>query len=178
MIIETYVTCAQRFMRKAYEKQREEQIFGHDDYDKVTYRGEKVLWPIILFQVNALRHFASFQPTTKEQQSNLYRLESCIEDSLLETDPLIGQQCIEWLNGPTPLTTDYHTLYLSEVVDEFVSGAGGKRRFKKLPKLLGSCYIISPEYRAFCDSIEARAKELGCTVHELHDFSETPEFKW
>lgn len=165
-------------IRKAYEKQRDEKNFGYDDYDSVTYRGGKILWPIILFQVKALRDFAAFQPTTKEQQANLYRLEYCLEKSLTEIDPKIGQQCIDWLNGPSPLVKNYYTLFLSHAAKEYAIGSTGKARFKKLPAILRSLYPLSDEYTLFAKSLEAQAIELECDPKDLHDFSDDGEVKW
>ena len=165
-------------IRHAYQRDREEREFGNDEYDKVIYRGEKVLWPVILFQVNALRYCAAFQPTTKEQQANLYRLASCLENSLKDVDPVIGAQCIEWLNSPSPITKDYYPLYVNEASRNYIIGPAGKSRFKKLPKILHSLHPLSEEYREFASDLEGIAKEKGCSPFELHDLSEWPEFKW
>jgi hypothetical protein len=165
-------------IRHAYQRDREEETFGHDQYDKVTYRGAKILWPIILFQVNALRYFASFQPTTKEQQANLYRMEACLEKSLYEVDRKVGAECVEWLNFPSPLSTDYYCQYLTEASKKYIEGGIGKARFKKLPAILRSFYPMSPAYKEFAAYLEATAKEQNCSPHELHDRSEGPELKW
>ena len=166
-------------IRHAYQRDREEREFGFDEYDKVTYRGEKVLWSAILFQVNALRYCTAFQPTSKEQQANLYRLESCLENSLNEQDAKVGAQCIEWLNSPLPITKDYYPVYLNEVSRNYITGPGGKSRFKKLPRLLRSLHPLSEEYQDFASHLEAIANEKGCSPYELHDFFvEWPEFEW
>lgn len=165
-------------IRHAYQRDREEETFGHDEYDKVTYRGVRVLWPIILFQTSALRYFASFQPTTKGQQSNLYRLEACLEKTLNEVDPHGGSECVAWLNAPSPISTDYYCQYLTQASKEYVSGPAGKARFKKLPAILRSFHPMSIEYKSFATHLEATAKAQGCSPHELEDFSEGPEIKW
>jgi hypothetical protein len=165
-------------VRHAYQRDREEKAFGVDEYDQVIYRGEKIIWPIILFQVNTLRYFASFQPTTKDQQANLYRLEGCLEESLAEQDSKIGSQCIEWLNTPSPITGNYYPQYLNEASKKYLIGPGGKARFRKLPEVLRSVHPISLEYNDFSKYLEGIAKEKGCSPYELHDLSEWPNFKW
>jgi hypothetical protein len=165
-------------IRHAYQRDREEESFGHDEYDKITYRGVQILWPMVLFQVNALRLFASFQPTTKDQQANLYRLEDCLEKSLYEVDRKIGAECVEWLNMPSPLTRDYYCLYLTEASKKYIEGGIGKARFRKLPSILRNFHPMTPAYKDFAVSLEATAKEQGCSPHELHDPSEGPEIKW
>jgi hypothetical protein len=165
-------------VRHAYQRDREEKVFGIDEYDKVIYRGEKILWPVILFQVNALRYFAAFQPTTKEQQANLYRLEGCLEKSLTEQDAKIGAQCIEWLNSPSPITDNYYPQYLSEASKKYLLGPSGKARFRRLPEILKSFHPMSSEYKDFESYVEGVAKQKVCSPHELHDFSKWPDFKW
>jgi hypothetical protein len=165
-------------VRHAYQRDREEKVFGIDEYDKVVYRGEKILWPIILFQVNALRYFAAFQPTTKEHQANLYRLEYSLEKSLKEQDAKIGAQCIEWLNSPSPITNNYYPQYVSEASKKYILGPSGKSRFRRLPEILKSFHTMSLEYKDFASYLEGVAKEKGCSTHILQDFSEWPDFKW
>jgi len=165
-------------VRHAHQRDREEETFGHNEYDRVTYRGVKILWPVVLFQTNALRYFAAFQPTTKEQQSNLYRLESCLAKSLIEVDGQTGAECVEWLNAPLPLSSDYYCQYLTEASKKYIECAIGKARFKKLPVILRSLNPLSPEYKKFAAYLEVTAKARGCSPHELADFSEGPEIRW
>mgnify|MGYP003561688654 CR=1 FL=1 len=165
-------------VRKAYEKQREEKQFGHDLYDCVTYRGERILWPIILFQVNSLRHLAAYQPTSRECQANLYRVEHCLEESLLQTDSAVGKECIEWLFGPCPLTTRYYTLFLGEAARRYVSEHTGKARFESLPNILRTLHPMSAEYLGFAADLERQAREASCDSRDLDDFSEGGEILW
>lgn len=164
-------------IRHAYQRDREEETFGHDDCDKVTYRGAKILWPIVLFQVNALRYFASFGPTTRGQQANLYRLEACLESALNEVDRNVAAECTEWLCAASSLTTNYYCLYLSEASRRYLLGTVGKSRFRKLPSVLHSFHPMSTDYREFAEHLEAVAKEKGCSPHNL-DSSENYDFKW
>jgi len=165
-------------VRHAYQRDKEEKKFGHDEYDKVTYRGAKILWPIILFQLSALREFAAFQATTKEQQSNLFRLEACVEKSLNEVDRNVAAECIEWLKFPSPITNDYYCLYLSEASKKYIADTVSKSRFKKLPNILRSFNPMSEEYKEFTKYLNATTREKGCSPYELFDFSEEPDFKW
>ncbi len=165
-------------IRKSYERRREERAFGEDEYDSVLYKGERHFWPIILFQLRVLRGMASYQPTTKEQQANLYRLESCLEKALVEVDPAIGRECIDWLNMPLQLPVGYHTLYLTEVIRKYVSITDPASRFASLPMSLRSMDPLSSEYRVFSSAIEQQAKDLGGKVRDLVDNTDLPDFEW
>jgi hypothetical protein len=70
-------------IRHAYQRDREKENFGRDEYDQVRYRGVKLLWPVVMFQTSLLRWSAGFQPTTKNHQANLYRIEQCLESALI-----------------------------------------------------------------------------------------------
>lgn len=166
-------------IRHAYQGDREERSFGHDEYDTIKYRGERILWPVVLFQVKLLRYCATFKPTTKDQQANLYRLESCIENALLEYDDNSGRRCVEWLNSP-PLfaTQNYISNYVVEIAYKYIQLPSGKSRFSELPELLSQFSPISEEYRAFEKYIKEIAKEKRCDPDDLQDLREWPDFEW
>jgi len=165
-------------IRHAYQRDREEREFGNDEYDTVVYRGAKILWPILLFQMSLLRYSASFKPTTKEQQANLYRLESCVENALLEYDDNAGRRCIEWLNSIPFVTQNYLSNYVPEIAYRFIEGSPGKRRFKKLPVLLRQFSVMSDEYKEFEKQITEMAKEKNCHPQELEVVRDWPEIDW
>ena len=64
---------------------------------KCTYFAVDILWPIFLVQVAMLRSAASYLPTGKSQQANLYRLEACAENALNDLDADISCECCRWL---------------------------------------------------------------------------------
>ncbi len=166
-------------IRHAYQRDREEESFGNDEYDMVTYRGEKILWPIFLFQIALLRWSAAYQPTNKEQQANLYRLEHCAESCLKEYDALIAPKCMEWLESFSGVSNEYLTTYVPEACYRYIfETSGGKARFKKLPAVLHSLDSFSKEYNEFKIWIESVAKEKDCAPRELHNIQEWPDFKW
>lgn len=47
-------------IRHAYQRMREIKKLGFDKYDKATYYGINVFWPMIIFQVKILRWLAAF----------------------------------------------------------------------------------------------------------------------
>lgn len=166
-------------IRHAYQRDREEESFGNDEYDLVKYRGVKVLWPIFLFQAALLRWSAAFQSTTKDQQANLYRLEHCAESALTEYDPSVGQECMKWLGSFSGVSTNYLPIYVSDVCYRYVfTGTAGKSRFNRLPAVLYSLQELSKEYNKFKSRLESVAKKKSCESHELYDMREWPEFKW
>lgn len=165
-------------IRHAYEHQREEKAFGHDDLDKVTYLGERILWPHILAQVSLVRSYAAFVNTSKEDQANIYRLEHVLEHALREYDADVGEACVEWLAVPFHASSHYLPEFFGELAHRYVDGPAGKRRFKRLPAVLRSMSEASPEYRAFEAELERIAKDHGCEPHELSGNTDFPEFKW
>src|SRR5258708_3876002 len=83
--------------RKAHEGRRDTRRMSFPGADPTIYFVFKELWPTFLMQLGLLRWAAGYQPTSKEQQSNLYRLESCTEEALTSLDPFIVRRCVEWL---------------------------------------------------------------------------------
>lgn len=166
-------------IRHAYEQQREEKQFGHDDLDRVTYRGVKIFWTHVLVQTALVRYYAGFVDTSKEDQSNIFRLEHALAQALRNYDAEVGEACVEWLSRPLYLSKEFLTEFLDEVTYKYiVDGPAGKRRFKKLPHVLRSVSELSPEYRAFKSELQKIAKEKGCDPHDLRSQTEYPEFKW
>ena len=149
-------------IRHAYQWDREKLNFGHDEYDQVMYRGVKLLWPVVIFQTALLEVVCGFQPTTKNNQANLYRLEQCVENVLIEYDRSVGQECIEWMKNFSGIRDDYLFLFVSETCFHFIfPETTGKKRFKKLPNVLYSFTTISKEYEKFIINIESLAKRKG-----------------
>ena len=166
-------------IRKAYQKEREEKNFGSDEYDKVVYRGERILWPTFLFQIALLRWSASFQPTNRGQQANLYRIEHCAETALYEYDPLIARHCMAWLDSFHGESDDCLALYIEEVDYNYVcEGKVGKHRFKKLPEALYSLSVFAPSFIDFKKQIDLAMINENCRIKDLIDTREWPDFKW
>ncbi|HXQ36376.1 MAG TPA: hypothetical protein VN843_20350, partial [Anaerolineales bacterium] len=69
-------------VRHAYEGARGTISVSLPGMPPTTYFHFKTLWPIFLMQVALLRWSAAYQPTNKEHQSNLYRLEASTDESL------------------------------------------------------------------------------------------------
>ncbi|MCI5219462.1 MAG: hypothetical protein D3914_09795 [Candidatus Electrothrix sp. LOE2] len=166
-------------IRHAYQKDRKEKFFGHDEYDRVKYRGVDILWPIILIQVGLLRWSAGFMPTNKCHQSNLYRIEYCLEESLNLYDSDVGDYCMDWLSRFSGFPTNYIVSFISYCTKNYIyEGKAGKSRFKKLPSLLTSLSSLSNEYREYDEAMQDIANEKKCSPHELKDWSDWKEFRW
>jgi hypothetical protein len=130
-------------------------------------------------QLGLLRWAAAYQPTSKEQQSNLYRLESCAEGSLNSLDPFIGRRCVEWLVLFSGLDRDYLFQYVEDCSRRYIRGkALGKERFKKLPDILNALEPLSSQYLAFEEELIKIAKQKGCEPGDLSDRGPWPKFKW
>lgn len=165
-------------VRHCYQGDREFRKFEAPK-GKVTYYGVKFTWPLLLWQVAALRWAAAFTPTTKSIQANLYLIESCIEGALLELDRETGEKCIGWLRRFHGISTNFIPSYIDEVSYRYLfSGPQGKSRFKKLPWHLNSLSEISNDYREFEDHLKAIAKEKNCSHQDIQSFADWPEIKW
>ena len=167
-------------IKYAYQGMREDRPMGTSVLDTVNYKGVKLLWPWLLFQTALLRWSASFQPTTKEDQADLYRLEHCVERSLIMYEPQIARECMQWLSSFPGVPDDYLFEYATEVGYQYVFGGGkvGKSRFKKLPDALYALTILNPSYKQFEWYIAGLARQKGCRVEDLVDLSLWPNFKW
>lgn len=168
-------------VRHAYQGDRETHRFAADITHKETtiYYSFQSLWPIFLPQLGLLRWAAGFQPTNREQQANLYRLEACAESALKAYDPFIGKRCLEWLSAFHGLPDDYLLQHIEDCARQYVSGKKvGKARFKELPDILLKLSPLSPEYQKFEEYLQKVAQEQNCQAAELSDRGEYPKFKW
>jgi hypothetical protein len=167
-------------IRHAYQGDRDTFVVDGGAEKKSEYYGESILWPIFLVQVSLLRWAAAFMPTTKEMQSNLYRLEACTEEALLSYDRSIGTMCIELMNCYAGLTHNYLVEFITERTEIYIGYSSvGKKRFKQLPAILRSIAPSSPEYLKFEMQLQKIAKEKGCKPEELTTIAdEWPKFKW
>ncbi len=165
-------------IRHALQGDRELKKFGHDDYDSVKYRGFQSLWPHILPQVGLLRWSASFHPTNRTHQSNLFRLEECIREALFSIDPVVGEEVFDWLSRFSGWS-DYYSQFLDNCALLYVTSAKTKKtRFNKLPEILYMMIPWGPAYLNYAKHLESIAKEKNCSPHELTDLKEWPEFRW
>jgi hypothetical protein len=144
-----------------------------------TYFTVRELWPIFLYQLGLLRWAAGFQPTRREHQANLFRLEACAESALKAYDPFIARRCLEWLTIFQAPHDGYLLSYISNCSLRYVTvGKAGKTRFKNLPEILRMSSSFSNEYRAYEAHMESIAREKGCKPGDLVDMDGWPEFKW
>jgi hypothetical protein len=168
-------------VRHAYQGDRKVHKFAGDvtNSESTIYYSFLTLWPIFLMQLGMLRWAAGFQPTDREHQANLYRLEACAEKALISYDPFVGRRCVEWLTHFQGLSSKYLLLYIQNCSLQYVTlGKAGKARFKGLPDILRRLSPYSREYRNFEEYLQGIAKEKGCRLEELHDLEPWPEFKW
>lgn len=166
-------------VRHCYQGDREQLEFEYLGGKKVTYYGVKLTWPLLLWQVSALRWAAAFIPTTKSIQANLYMIEHCIEEALLEFDKEAGEKCVGWMRRFHGMTINFLPSYIDEVSYRYLfSGPQGKSRFKKLPWHLNSLSETSNDYHEYEEHLKSVAKEKNCSPQELHSVIEWPDIKW
>jgi len=161
-------------IRKAFEGQRE-QI----DSEYGTMFGTRLTWPHVIFYTSYFRQLAGFRSTNKEHQSNLARLEYCVESALLEYEPKTGLEVVSMYPTMGALAPDFYDSYLSHILYIFLFESGsGKMRFRRLPVLLESLSPLSQEYRQYAAMLERESKKQGCSPHVLHDSREWPDIEW
>lgn len=166
-------------IRHAYQGDRERKRFGFDDLDTVEYRGVKVFWTVIIPQLGLLRWAAGFHATSKKDQANLFMLEWCVENALEEYDRQTGKMAFDLVTIFQGMGSNYYTQFIDEVTRRYLfEGRPGKARFRRLPEMLRKMSPISEGYRQFAAFLEGKARERGCSPHELSDKSDWPEFKW
>lgn len=163
-------------LRKAYEEKREIKIFNNGSS---KYFGTNLPWPSLLFYSSHLRQQAGFFPTNKEHQSNLFRFEYCIESALLSYDHNIGSEILERFSSLGFVSKDFLFSFVEDVTYRYIyEGSTGKIRFKRLPQLLRSLSHWSEEYEKFQKYMTDQAEQKKCTVYQLHDIREWPDFEW
>jgi hypothetical protein len=166
-------------VRHAYEGARGTSSVSLPGMPPTTYFHFKTLWPIFLMQVALLRWSAAYQPTNKEHQANLYRLEASTDESLRSFDPFIARRCSEWLASFQGIRQGYLFQFITECAYEYVRGkVTGKARFKKLPETLRKLIPLSEEYRSFEEELRKIAEEKGCQPRDLDNRRRWPKFKW
>lgn len=167
-------------IRHAYQGDRMRMVVNTNTGKGAEYFGESILWPFFLVQVSLLRWAAAFIPTTKEMQSNLFRLEACTEAALLSYDRSIGTECLNLMNHLSDLSNNYLVSFISERAEVYIRyPSSGKKRFRQLPAILHSLWPMSPEYMKYELEMQNAAKKLGCKPEDLTMTSEEwPEFKW
>lgn len=161
-------------IRKAFERQRE--VLESDSGEQV---GTRFVWPHIVFYTAFFRQLAAYRPTNKEHQSNIYRLEYCVESALIEYDPEVGAEVVSicpMIGGVTP---DFLDGYVANVTYSFLFERGsGKMRFRRLPTLLRSMAEWSPDYQEYAAMLEREATKRGCSPHQLRDSRKWPKIDW
>jgi hypothetical protein len=166
-------------VRHAYQGDRDILELADGIVGKSTYFSFPVLWPIFLTQIGLLRWAAGFQSTSRESQSNLFRLEACAESALTAYDPFIGNRCFQWLMSFSGLPDNYLIQHITDCSRQYIaSQAKGKERFKTLPDILSMLSPMSKAYWKLEEELKRIAKEEGCAPDDLSSTEELPDFKW
>lgn len=161
-------------IRKAFERQREVR-----ETESGEQYGTQFLWPHIIFYVSYFRQLAAYRPTNKEHQSNLLRLEYCLESAMVEYDAKVGAEVVSLYPTVGSVTQDFYDSYIADITYSFLyEGGSGKMRFRRLPALVRAMAQFSSEYRDYAAMLEREAKKHGCSPHQLRDSREWLDFEW
>ncbi len=144
-----------------------------------TYFAVDILWHIALVQVAMLREAASYLPTEKSHQANLYRLEACVESALGALDANVSRHCCRWLKEFSAFPESYLIDFVSHQSRLYVfSSATAKGRIRTLPNVMNDISPYSRAYKDYEQELKTIAEKEKCRPQDLQDFSEWPEFKW
>lgn len=164
-------------LRKAYEGKRE--AWPSDAPAYAGYSAVNILWPIFLVQLGMLRSACAYMPTNRRMQSQLFALEDCAEQALIEFDPAVGSMCMRWLANFNLLTDNFLLEFVTHQAYEFLFGSGqGKARFRQLPRLLDDISPFSRAYQEFERTVSKQAHAQGARPQDMTDLSAWPTFKW
>lgn len=165
-------------LRKAYQGQRLSKGFIQEFGDDITYCGFNIVWTDLFIFQNVLRQQAGYLMTNKRMQSVLFGLEAGIEDAIHSYDSEFADELINYIGFYFSVTTKYCFLIYQALHIHFVLEPGGKKRFRKLPKLLGEYFSeFNEEHKSMLQRFERLAKEQGCEITDL-TYSEFPDIKW
>ena len=121
----------------------------------------------------------AFCENTKEHLSNLYRVEYCLEQALLEYDQKAGSEAVAAFRNIDLFTKEYLIEFVSVRIYDYIFNCGtGKMRFRRLPAILVSLDELSAEYKDFYAAWCEEAKRLGSRPENLEDTRDWGEFEW
>lgn len=167
-------------IRKAYDGMRDVQYFDQYDDAPTKYFGFQYLWPNYLVCLGILRWSAGFGPTTRDQQSCLYRLEASAETALGMIDADVGHRCMDWLDNFDMFSSLYITDFIWEISLRYVTETQpGKRRLRELPRFLDLLSPFSTEYSEFEKGYRKDLFKKWNGLDSASSWSDpNPEFKW
>ncbi|MCY4779265.1 hypothetical protein ORI89_06360 [Sphingobacterium sp. UT-1RO-CII-1] len=166
-------------IRKAFSGQRiKDKLEYIGDDTQYTYYGFQLIWTDILIFLSTLRFNAGFTRNDGRDQANLYILEHILEEALFAYDPRGANSIKEFISQRIDVTNQHVFIIYQAIHIEFVNKKLGKTRFRNIPKLLNSFFLISsPEYQELIASFQTSATEQQCEIGDL-EFSKFPEIKW
>lgn len=170
---------AQEFQR-AYECRREVKHFSVPLWDPIIhYARIQLPWPNALVFCGLLRWAASFNPTSKSQQADLFRLETALEEALLKANARVGKEVIAWLEAFRGLPEDYLFEFIQYSYVKYVTeNARGLQRFKSLPIILWQLSTFSDEYKKFAKRVQQVARFQKTSPQNINVVAEWPDFEW
>lgn len=151
--------------------------WGPFEDEKADYFGDQFFWPVIMVQAGLLRHVSRIVPTTRSQQSDLYRLEAILEEELLAKDPVIGRECMAWLDSFNVFPDGYLPQFVADSAYPYI--CDGPERFQNLPSILNGLDPDAPEYKAYRTEFLQSAAEDNCEPWQIWSMRpDWPDFTW
>lgn len=164
-------------LRKAYEGQREQSEVGSDcgaAYEKATYLGVKILWPVFLTQLSMFRQGAAFCPTTREVHAVLYSLEAIADFALRDRNADVADTVMGWYD-----TANFHSnYYIQYLVDISYKFQYLETPLNELCDLLNSTFWGSTEYKNFVEKIDSAARKNKCSPRNIELKYVDKKFEW
>lgn len=154
-------------IRKAFYGNKGKEVYLIDG-NTYTSLYVEIPWPIAICAANILRELAGYTNTSKEIQSNLYRLEFIIESVLKYETASMSYDLIKWVNRFKLPPAEYLSHLIYYIVYKDLKFDENKDRFLQLKENLDLLNPYNAAHKDFVATLENEAKNLGCTVKSLN----------
>jgi hypothetical protein len=165
-------------VRKAFDGNREKKNYGSGKNKKI-YFGFKLFWADFIVTLNLLRERAGYVITTREIQSNLYRLEAIAETTIKSYAPEIAEDILKYIFFIKTPYVNYLEPLLGQIINNCLNATAGKKRFYQLQKELILLNTSSFEHMEFKNRLEQEAKKRGCDLENIkYEIDIDENYKW
>ncbi|MFK7048960.1 hypothetical protein FLACOL_01315 [Flavobacterium columnare] len=168
-------------IRKAKDGNRLTREANHFSNEKQEYLGCQFSWVHFIFSLTALKYNMRYQETTKYDISQILLIEFWLEKAMKNYDEIGSASLVGYIEGGIHGGNELIYQYMKSINLDFFLLGGGKKAFRKLPKLLQKGVFLTHEYNEYQKLLEEDAKRLNCKMYELEvndDFFDYDKIKW
>lgn len=167
-------------LRHGFQGDRLKRDCSHYSYDNLPHFGFKVSWVHILFTLSALKLNGYNAGLNKFERAFFLQLEFWLERAMQSFDLEGANALIPYIEGAIYASNPCLYQFMRSIDIEYFLLKGGKKNFRKLPKLMSRACYSSEEYKQYWDSLQAEAKRLNCNASDI-EFEEQDsiyEIEW